>query len=213
MQLDPGRGKAVEFAAILRLKGGRGNGFDGRSRNGPGRQPPREMLSIETIGFTGALESCATLTIFGSGDRQGTVIPEMGGLQMLTNFAEAEIVDPALAACEALQVAPIDLKHLRRYTMGNIELEKEILGLFLGQLPETIRSLHEAATEREWHVAAHTLKGSGRAVGAWRVARLAEHAERQLNVMNRPACREAIARIETAAEEARAFIMATYAAV
>ena len=130
---------------------------------------------------------------------------------MLTNFAQAEIVNPAAVECESFQVAPIDLKHLRRYTMGNIELEKEILELFLGQLPETIRSLREAASERDWHVAAHTLKGSGRAVGAWRVARLAEHAEKQLNVANRPACSDAIDRIEKAAEEARRFISSTYA--
>lgn len=143
----------------------------------------------------------------------GTIIAlQTGRPQMLTNFADAEITNPAVPGCESLQVAPIDLKHLRRYTMGNTELEKEILGLFLGQLPETIRSLRQAATPREWHVAAHTLKGSGRAVGAWRVARLAEHAERSLNVVNRDACLEAIGRIESAAEEARSFIWSTYAA-
>ena len=111
--------------------------------------------------------------------------------------------------CE-LSVSPVDLKHLRRYTLGDWALEKEVLQLFIGQLPETIGSLRGAVTERDWKVAAHTLKGSGRAVGAWRIARLAEHAERLLGPKNYHFRREAIARIEDAAREARAFIVATY---
>ena len=128
---------------------------------------------------------------------------------MLMTVSEHEPHAPG-AACEALQVSPVDLKHLRRYTMGDAALEKEVLELFLGQLPQTIKALSEAATDRDWRIAAHTLKGSGRVVGAWRVARLAELAERQLSVQNRAVCLEAVARIEEAAEEARTFIRATY---
>lgn len=130
---------------------------------------------------------------------------------MLTNTYESEMVQSGMSG-EALQVSPVDLKHLRRYTMGDVKLEKEVLDLFLGQLPQTIRALSEAATERDWRMAAHTLKGSGRAVGAWRVARLAELAERHMNIENRPQCSQAVARIEEAAEEARLFIRATYPA-
>ncbi len=135
---------------------------------------------------------------------------EGDGLQMLNTA----IVDdtPGQASCEALQVNPVDLKHLRRYTMGDIHLEKEVLGLFFDQLPLTIHSLAEARTDRDWRMAAHTLKGSGRAIGAWRVARLAELAERQFNVHNRPLCAQTVARIQDAADEARRFIQATYAA-
>ncbi len=68
-------------------------------------------------------------------------------------------------AAEGLQVTPVDLKHLRRYTLGDAGLEREILDLFFGQLPTTIAALAAAATPKEWKVAAHTLKGSGRAVG------------------------------------------------
>jgi HPt (histidine-containing phosphotransfer) domain-containing protein len=133
------------------------------------------------------------------------------GLTMLSNSYESEVLAPSLGS-EPLQVSPVDLKHLRRYTMGDANLEKEILDLFLGQLPKTIQALADAVNEREWKVAAHTLKGSGRAVGAWRVARLAEHAERQLNVQNKQSCQDAVARIEEAAAEARQFIRATYPA-
>jgi HPt (histidine-containing phosphotransfer) domain-containing protein len=133
------------------------------------------------------------------------------GMSMLSNFAGAELQSPT-AGCEALQVAPVDIKHLRRYTLGDVELEREVLALFLGQLPETITALSRAATERDWRIAAHTLKGSGRAVGAWRVARLAEHAERQHSVRNPAMCSEIVARIEEAVEEARAFIASRYPA-
>lgn len=103
-------------------------------------------------------------------------------------------------------VKPIDRKHLARYTLGNTALEEEILGLFLDQLPKTIASLRTAASDRDWIVAAHTLKGSSRCVGAWRLARTGEQAERLGGIANRRACLEAVLRIEAAAEEARAFI-------
>ncbi len=103
-------------------------------------------------------------------------------------------------------VKPIDRKHLARYTLGNMALEEEILGLFLEQLPKTIAALRTAASDRDWTVAAHTLKGSSRCVGAWRLARTGEQAERLGGIANRRACLEAVLRIEAAAEEARAFI-------
>lgn len=73
--------------------------------------------------------------------------------------------------------APIDRQHLERYTLGSPELEREILGLFVAQLPLSIEQLRFAVTDREWQVAAHTIKGSARAVGAGEVARLALDAE------------------------------------
>jgi HPt (histidine-containing phosphotransfer) domain-containing protein len=72
----------------------------------------------------------------------------------------------------------IDREHLRRYTLGDPALEREILGLFIAQLPLTLEALKFAATDRDWHMAAHTLKGSARAVGASELARLALDAEK-----------------------------------
>lgn len=74
--------------------------------------------------------------------------------------------------------APIDHGHLARYTLGNKALELEVLHLFSGQAPETFAALAAAADAKAWHIAAHTLKGSARAVGAWAVAHIAEEAER-----------------------------------
>jgi len=72
---------------------------------------------------------------------------------------------------------PIDHAHLGRYTMGNRALEVEVLELFAGQAPLTLADLRRADTAKAWHIAAHTLKGSARAVGAFEVADLAALAE------------------------------------
>ena len=85
--------------------------------------------------------------------------------------------EPRAALAEVAVRAPIDRVHLARYTMGNLALEIEILGLFAGQAPSTFAELKEAQTDKAWRDAAHTLKGSARAVGAWRVAERAEQAE------------------------------------
>lgn len=73
---------------------------------------------------------------------------------------------------------PIDFTYLGRFTFGNRELEREVLYLFAQHAPTYLTSLRTAATSKAWHDAAHTLKGSARAVGAWRVARSAELAEK-----------------------------------
>jgi HPt (histidine-containing phosphotransfer) domain-containing protein len=111
---------------------------------------------------------------------------------------------------ENLQLSPIDLKHLRRYTLGDNALELEVLELFLAQLPATIASLGSAASDRDWHIAAHTLKGSGRAVGAWRIARLAEQAERSKTWKSPNQRQQIMDLIEDAASEAQTFIKSTY---
>lgn len=71
----------------------------------------------------------------------------------------------------------LDLQHLRKYTLGIVDLEQEILGLFLGELPKSFAALDAARTATDWHMAAHTLKGSALAVGAKRLAVAGARAE------------------------------------
>lgn len=97
----------------------------------------------------------------------------------------------------------IDLDHLRRFTLGDEALELEILGLFIDQVPLTIQALNEARTGRDWMTAAHTLKGSARAVGAWRIASIAEHAERGVDPSDPAACQMVLKELAEAAGEAR----------
>lgn len=77
----------------------------------------------------------------------------------------------------AASSTPIDHVHLARYTMGNTALELEVLRLFIGQAPSTLRDLEQARDGKAWHMAAHTMKGSAKAVGAGRLAHAAEQAE------------------------------------
>ena len=85
---------------------------------------------------------------------------------------------PALDASEfGLQKAILDREHLDRYTMGCPDLERELIGLFLDQLPNLTRQLEESSADEDWTFVTHTLKGSARAIGAITIADLAERLE------------------------------------
>ena len=64
----------------------------------------------------------------------------------------------------------LDLGHLARQTMNDPELERQVVGMFFEQSALVLRQLREAAGPRQRSEAAHKLKGSARAIGAWRVA-------------------------------------------
>jgi HPt (histidine-containing phosphotransfer) domain-containing protein len=101
---------------------------------------------------------------------------------------------------------PIDLVHLRRYTLGNRALEKEVLQLFSEQAVASLDQLRAPQTPQMRRLAAHTLKGSARAVGAVAVARCAEHAERSRDAADRDG--DGIAALEAAVADACRFVAA-----
>jgi HPt (histidine-containing phosphotransfer) domain-containing protein len=105
---------------------------------------------------------------------------------------------------------PIDRAHLSRYTLGSPRLDREILGLFVAQLPLSIEQLRFAATDREWQVAAHTIKGSARAVGAWQVSRLAREAESIPGIADPEAGARILSEIEAASEIVQAYVAAAF---
>jgi HPt (histidine-containing phosphotransfer) domain-containing protein len=70
---------------------------------------------------------------------------------------------------------PIDIEHLQRMTLGDAGLEREVLAMFASQAIRLMREL--AATSSDRRALAHTLKGSARAIGAFRVAEAAEFLE------------------------------------
>jgi HPt (histidine-containing phosphotransfer) domain-containing protein len=103
--------------------------------------------------------------------------------------------------------APVDLAHLRRYTLGDKALEAEVLELFLAQLGQSLAMLKAADSASEWKFAVHTLKGSSRAVGAWRIAELAQKAESSPEAEKSGGVRsETVSTLEAAALEARNFL-------
>jgi HPt (histidine-containing phosphotransfer) domain-containing protein len=70
-----------------------------------------------------------------------------------------------------------DRAHLTQYTMESPELEREIIGLFLGQLPGILDKLLNGGTGADWRIATHTLKGSALAIGACKIGDLARQLE------------------------------------
>ena len=70
---------------------------------------------------------------------------------------------------------PIDIAHLRRMTLGDAALEREVLTMFSAQALRLAKDL--AAMPADAPALAHTLKGSARAVGAFAVGDAAAHLE------------------------------------
>ncbi len=104
------------------------------------------------------------------------------------------------------EASPVDLAHLARYTLGDAALEREVLELFCTQSVSYLDQLRAATSHKAWFQAAHALKGSARAVGAWRLARAAEYIE-ALREDSPPELRAAqIGELEASLQEAAAFV-------
>src|SRR5882757_2935722 len=118
-------------------------------------------------------------------------------MESLRNTDSAET--PSIASDDR----PIDLVHLARTTLGDRSLEREVLQLFDRQSSLLIARMRTAAPAGVVTLA-HTLKGSARGIGAWRVARAAEALElagaRDTEIGN------ALDRLNAASEEARGAI-------
>jgi HPt (histidine-containing phosphotransfer) domain-containing protein len=97
--------------------------------------------------------------------------------------------------------APIDVEHLKRMTLGDAGLEREVLAMFAAQVVRLIGTL--AGLPPDAGALAHTLKGSARAIGAFRVADAAGSLETAIRNGDGPAeslteLKEAIAQVRMA---------------
>jgi HPt (histidine-containing phosphotransfer) domain-containing protein len=98
----------------------------------------------------------------------------------------------------------IDLEHLRRTTLGDAGLEREVLEMFSRQAIRLVGAL--AAMPPDADALAHTLKGSARAIGALRVADRADAFEAATSAGGDRA--KALAELDAAVAEACAAIVA-----
>lgn len=73
--------------------------------------------------------------------------------------------------------APIDLVRLAANTLGNRDLEIQVLRLFVTQSSAALKRLSQEEDAGVLHDLVHTLKGSARAVGADAVANRCEELE------------------------------------
>ncbi len=100
--------------------------------------------------------------------------------------------------------SPLDLDHLSRMTLGDAELEQEVLAMFAEQAVRLVATM--AALPTEAAVLAHKLKGSARGIGAFAVADAA--ASLEIAIQTGHDRRHAFAALKEAVTEARAAIEA-----
>ena len=105
---------------------------------------------------------------------------------------------------------PVDLVHLSRYTLGERELEREVLELFCSQSGIYLERLRDAASDQHWRDAAHSLKGSALAIGAWRAAEAAERAERLSGPALEDGRHARLSELESSVQEAKAYIKSLF---
>ena len=105
-------------------------------------------------------------------------------------------------AAAAPRQGVIDEEHLGQMTFGDRRLEREVLEIFRRQAAIMLGRIggNEPAAAS---MAVHTLKGSARGIGAWRVARAAERLEQAGADAERSA---ALGELTAATVEARAAI-------
>jgi HPt (histidine-containing phosphotransfer) domain-containing protein len=94
---------------------------------------------------------------------------------------------------------PIDIVHLRRMTLGDVGLEREVLAMFSAQAVGLVGAL--ATLPSDARALVHTLKGSARAIGAFGVADAAACLEALIQNGGNPA--EALAELDDAVWQAR----------
>jgi HPt (histidine-containing phosphotransfer) domain-containing protein len=97
---------------------------------------------------------------------------------------------------------PIDIAHLERMTLGDAGLEREVLAMFSAQAANLISTL--AAMPPDAAALAHKMKGSARAIGAFRVGDAAASLETAMR--NGDELTERLAELNDAVTEARAAI-------
>ena len=100
--------------------------------------------------------------------------------------------------------SPLDFDHLSRMTLGDSELEQEVLAMFAEQAVRLLATM--AALPAETGALAHKLKGSALGIGAFAVADAAASLETAIRTgHNRP---HAFAALKEAVAEVRAAIQA-----
>jgi chemotaxis protein histidine kinase CheA len=108
-------------------------------------------------------------------------------------------------APRAVPVEAIDLAHLARMTLGERGLEAEVLTLFDQQAAVLLARMGDCAPAAA-AAFAHTLKGSARGIGAWRVAAAADAVETNAIRSNAAEIAAAVRRLAAAMDEAKAAI-------
>jgi HPt (histidine-containing phosphotransfer) domain-containing protein len=117
----------------------------------------------------------------------------------------ADAAAPTDAPLPAPVETAIDLAHLARMTLGERSLEAEVLALFDRQAALLLAHMRDCAPPAA-AAFAHTLKGSARGIGAWRIAAAADAVEMNATASDAGGLAVAVARLSAAVDEAKAVI-------
>jgi hypothetical protein len=117
----------------------------------------------------------------------------------------ADAAAPTDAPPPASVETAIDLEHLARMTLGERSLEAEVLTLFDRQAAVLLARMRSSAPQAV-AAFAHTLKGSARGVGAWRVAAAADAVEMDAIHADAGGVAGSVTRLSAAVDEAKAVI-------
>jgi len=119
----------------------------------------------------------------------------------MRNGVDVAFSMPGGEACGQARGRPVDLVHLARQTMGDRELERQVLDMFVQQALSVRDEIATADVERRLFLA-HGLKGSARGVGAFAVADCAAEIERE------PQDARGVKRLGKLIEDVRDFVAA-----
>lgn len=97
-----------------------------------------------------------------------------------TNLHNVAFTNPGGETCPPSRGRPVDLAHLARQTLGDRDIEQEVLALFMQQA-NMVRDRIAQATPAERSLLAHGLRGSAGGIGAFSVAETATEIERDPN--------------------------------
>jgi uncharacterized protein YceH (UPF0502 family) len=128
---------------------------------------------------------------------------------MKTSAGAKERAPQTTPVDDAPPLAPhmaLDVVHLARMTLGERTVEREVLELFDRQAAMLLQRM-VAEPPKVVAAFAHTLCGSARGIGAWKVAEAAEAVERCASQNAAVGLSGAVERLRTAVEEARAAIV------
>ena len=107
-------------------------------------------------------------------------------------------------------LASFDPEALSRNTVGDVDLQREVLQLFYQQVGEMLQNLGNSKTDQVWYQSAHAIKGSACSIGLLRLGQLAEEAEGLMGCANTSQRRAQYVQMKNEAEQARLCVVEAF---
>ena len=102
-----------------------------------------------------------------------------------------------------------DFEYLKTYTSEDDDLQRDVMGLFFGQIESLLDRLDPLGTAQDWKSGAHAIKGSARGLG---MVRIGNHCQAMEERKEEPedTRRKDKAKLQSEIENARAAVIICY---